>query len=42
LKVHVRGTLDTKYDQGVQEDYPMHCYDERYEIIATPVSNKFK
>jgi len=23
--------MDTKYD----EDYPIHCYDERYEIIAT-------
>jgi len=29
-----------KYDQGVHEDYPIHCYDERY--IATPInSNKF-
>ena len=32
-----------KYDQGVHEDYPIHCYDERYEVIATPInSNKFK
>jgi len=32
-----------KYDQGVHEDYPMLCYYERYEIIATPInSNRFK
>ena len=34
-----------KYDQGVglHEDYPIHCYYERYEIIrSTPIkSNKF-
>jgi len=33
-----------KYDQGIHEDYPIHCYDERYEIIATPIglnSNRF-
>ena len=31
-----------KYDQGVQQDYPIHCYDERYGIIATPInSNRF-
>ena len=35
-----------KYDQGVaiglHEDYPIHCYDERYKIIATPInSNRF-
>jgi len=32
-----------KYDQGVHEDYPLiHCYDKRYEIIATPInSNRF-
>ena len=22
-------------DQGVHEDYPIHCYDERYKVIAT-------
>ena len=28
--------------QGVHEYNPMHCYDERYEVIATPInSNKF-
>jgi len=26
----------------VHEDYPIHCYDERYKVIATPInSNKF-
>ena len=31
-----------KYDQGVHEDYPIHYYDERYEITATPINlNKF-
>ena len=31
-----------KYDQEVHEDYPTHCYDERYEVIATPIdSNRF-
>jgi len=25
-----------------QKDYPIHCYDERNEIIATPInSNRF-
>jgi len=29
-----------KYDQGVQEDdsIGLHCYDERYETIATPIN----
>ena len=31
--------MDTKYEQGVQEDYPIHCYDERYEKIAPPISS---
>jgi len=26
-----------KYDQEVHKDYPIHCYDERYEIIAAPI-----
>jgi len=31
-----------KYKTGVHEDYPIHCYDERYEIVATPInSNRF-
>jgi len=34
----LRGILDSKYDQGVQEYYP--C-DERCEVIAIN-SNKFK
>ena len=21
-----------QYDQGAHEDYPIHCYDKRYEI----------
>ena len=26
----------------MHEDYPIHCYDEGYEVIATPInSNKF-
>jgi len=26
----------------VHEDYPIHCYDELYEVIATAInSNKF-
>jgi len=26
----------------VHEDYPKHCYDERYKIIAAPInSNRF-
>jgi len=29
-----------KYDQGVHEDYPIHCSDERYEVIATPINSK--
>jgi len=30
-----------KYNQGVHEDYPIHCYDVRDEVIATPInSNK--
>jgi len=30
-----------KYDQGVglYEDYPIHCYDESYEIIATTINS---
>jgi len=27
------------YDQGVHEDYPIHCFDERYEIIAIPINS---
>jgi len=23
----------------LDEDYPIHCYDERYEIIATPINS---
>jgi len=31
-----------KYDQGVHEDHPIHSYDERYEVIETPLnSNQF-
>ena len=31
-----------KYDQRVHEDYPIHCHDERYEVIKTPINgNKF-
>jgi len=25
-----------------KEDYPIHCYDELYEIIATPNLKKYK
>jgi len=33
---------DKKYDQEVHKDYPIHCYDERYKIIATLInSNTF-
>jgi len=35
-------TLYEKYNQGVHEGYPIHCYDERYEVTPTPInSNKF-
>jgi len=31
-----------KFDQEAHEDYPLHCYDERCEIIASPInSNRF-
>ena len=31
-----------KYDQEVHQYYPIHCYDECYKIIATPInSNTF-
>jgi len=31
-----------KYNQRVHKDYPICCYDERYEIIATPINSKFE
>ena len=40
----VHWTQKVGYDQGVHEDYPMHCYHERYEVglIAAPInSTKF-
>ena len=31
-----------KYYQGVHKDYPIHYYDERYEITSTPInSNRY-
>jgi len=31
-----------KYDQGVNEYYPIHCYVERYEVTDAAInSNKF-
>jgi len=31
-----------KYDQEAHKHYHIHCYDERYKIIAPPInSNKF-
>ena len=38
LKYVVHWTQE--YAQGVHEDHPIHCCDERYEIIATPINLK--
>jgi len=31
-----------KYNKevGLHEEYPTHCLDERYKIIATPINSK--
>jgi len=37
------GHKNAIYMSSLHEDYHIHCYDERYEIIATPInSNRFK